>query len=120
MTAGIYGIECKVNKRIYIGKSLNIESRWSGHKAQLRKNKHHNVYLQADWNMYGEDEFAFEILDEIKITDENKYSVNSILEAVERELIFWCCKPLIFSKKPKRQLYNSDFHAYVIPEKGER
>ena len=63
MRSGIYKIENKVNSKVYIGSSNNIKRRWQKHKALLRHNKHQNSHLQAAWNKYGEDNFAFSIVE---------------------------------------------------------
>ena len=39
MTIGIYKIENKINKKIYVGQSINIEKRWKEHKYLLTINK---------------------------------------------------------------------------------
>lgn len=59
---GIYKIENKVNSKVYVGQSVNVESRLMQHRSQLRSNKHRNDYLQHAWNKYGEDNFDFELL----------------------------------------------------------
>jgi len=61
---GIYSITNKVNGKIYIGQSQNIEFRWFQHKNNLNKNKHVNTHLQNAWNKYGEDNFEFCIVEE--------------------------------------------------------
>lgn len=65
-TAGIYQITCTANGKIYIGSSVNIKSRISGHKSKLNKGCHDNKYLQNAWNKYGESSFIFEIINTIE------------------------------------------------------
>lgn len=48
---------------IYVGSSRNINRRISSHKCNLKKNRHSNYYLQSDYNLYGIDGFAFEVLE---------------------------------------------------------
>lgn len=72
---GIYKIENKVNGKVYIGQSVNIENRWKQHKAGLRNNHHRNDYLQKSWNKYGEDNFDFVVLCEC---NENELDDNEI------------------------------------------
>lgn len=60
---GIYKIENLVNHRMYIGQSHKIKQRWSDHKKVLRKGINKNHLLQEDWNKYGEENFAFEIIE---------------------------------------------------------
>lgn len=59
---GIYLIIHKESGRAYVGQSVNIYSRWSVHKAQLRTNTHHCEYLQRAWNKYGEESFEFRVV----------------------------------------------------------
>ena len=64
MTCGIYMIQNLVNGKIYIGQSVDIESRWGKHKSELRGNYHDNKHLQSAWNKYGESNFEFTIMRE--------------------------------------------------------
>lgn len=66
---GIYKITNILNNKVYIGQSINIESRWKGHLNDLNKNKHHSLRLQNSYNKYGKDNFKFEIV-EIVYDDE--------------------------------------------------
>jgi group I intron endonuclease len=63
--AGIYAITCIVDKKMYIGYSVNIKNRWDSHKCKLRKDLHTTPHLQSAWNKYGERMFAFSILEEL-------------------------------------------------------
>ena len=60
---GIYKITCFVNKKVYIGQSLNINTRFYTHKYLLNRKKHFNKKLQHSWNKYGENNFVFEIIE---------------------------------------------------------
>jgi group I intron endonuclease len=61
---GIYKITNTVNEKVYIGQSIDIYTRWTTHKNELRNNRHHNMYLQRAWNKHGEEKFCFDILEE--------------------------------------------------------
>jgi group I intron endonuclease len=63
MTSGIYQIRNATNEKIYIGSAVNITARWNKHLVNLRKTKHHNLYLQNAYNKYGEENFEFSILE---------------------------------------------------------
>lgn len=63
---GIYKIENKVNGKVYIGESLDIERRWGEHIESLNNQMHDNWMLQQDWNTYGEDNFSFNTVKLIK------------------------------------------------------
>lgn len=62
MASGIYRIINRLNEKSYIGSSQNISRRWYLHRAALRRNRHHSVYLQRAWNKYGEAAFEFELI----------------------------------------------------------
>lgn len=56
---GIYYILNTVNKRVYIGRSTDICTRFNQHRYALRKGGHVNRALQADWLEFGEAAFKF-------------------------------------------------------------
>ena len=59
---GIYKITNKVNGKVYIGESLDLERRWKEHLLELGSKQHINLKLQKDYNIYGYEAFEFEIL----------------------------------------------------------
>lgn len=61
---GVYGIVCLANRKLYIGQSVNIQSRFSNHKYKLRKQIHINPGLQKAWNKYGQQFFKLIIVEE--------------------------------------------------------
>jgi len=69
---GIYSITNSVNKKRYIGQSINIIERWRYHKKVLRKNVHNNAHLQKAWNLFGENSFEFIVLEECSKEDLSK------------------------------------------------
>lgn len=74
---GIYKIENKYNRRVYIGKSKDIIHRWSEHEKLLAKRKHHSAKLQEDFDTYGgieAFEFAIvELCDVSELTEKEKF-----------------------------------------------
>jgi group I intron endonuclease len=70
MTVGIYIIRNKLNGKVYVGSSINVEQRWRQHKGLLRKNEHHSPTLQNAWNKYGEEVFEFVIAEEVLNVEE--------------------------------------------------
>lgn len=66
---GIYCIECLKNGKRYIGSSINLMGRYYLHKNELVHNKHKVTELQKDFNLYGANEFEFNVLEEIIIED---------------------------------------------------
>jgi group I intron endonuclease len=68
--SGVYQITNKINKKVYIGSSVDIDKRWIAHKYSLNLNKHHNMYLQRAWQKYTEEDFLFEIVEIVRNKDQ--------------------------------------------------
>lgn len=87
MTIGIYRIYNINNNNSYIGQSKSIESRWLQHKEDLRNNKHHQFYLQKEYNkskkeverQYKNMEL-YEYLDYDKLTIDKYYKIEILKE----------------------------------------
>lgn len=62
-TCGIYKITNKINGKLYIGQSVEIESRWTRHKRELNGFKHKNKHLERAWHKYGKENFTHEIIE---------------------------------------------------------
>ena len=62
---GVYQLRNVVNEKVLIGAALDLPGILNRHKFQLKMGNHPNGALQADWNEFGVENFAFEILDEI-------------------------------------------------------
>ena len=62
---GIYQIINIINGKYYVGSSIDIAKRISIHLHHLRTNKHHSILLQRAWNKYGEENFKFNIIEEV-------------------------------------------------------
>lgn len=59
----IYRIYNVVNKKFYVGSTVNTRERFRSHRRQLRSGGHHCKHLQAAWNKYGEECFKFEVIE---------------------------------------------------------
>lgn len=62
--SGIYQIVNIVNGNCYIDSATDFKTRWALHVKNLNLGKHHSKYLQNAWNMYGESNFQFVILEQ--------------------------------------------------------
>lgn len=69
---GIYSITNKVNGKMYVGQSSDIENRWKKHIRFLNDKSHHNKHLQAAWNKFGEENFEFKVIEECKENELNE------------------------------------------------
>lgn len=66
---GIYAITNTIDDRVYIGQSVCFAERLESHLRNLRRGKHANVGLQADWLHHGEECFSFDVLLSFRTTD---------------------------------------------------
>jgi len=62
---GVYQIRNIANEKVLIGAALDLPGIINRHKFQLKMGNHPNRALQADWNEFGAEGFAFEVLDEL-------------------------------------------------------
>ncbi len=62
MLSGIYQIRNIVTNKIYIGSAVDLNRRRVEHFYYLKRNRHHSILLQRNYNKYGLNCFKFEIL----------------------------------------------------------
>lgn len=65
--SGIYAITNLMNGKKYIGHSFNIKKRWKQHRTSLNRNVSKQPHLQAAWNIYGNSQFAFSIVEPLPL-----------------------------------------------------
>ena len=63
---GVFQVKNIVNGKIFIDSSVNLDKIWNRHRVELNAGSHRNLSLQKDWNEFGESNFTYEILSEIK------------------------------------------------------
>jgi group I intron endonuclease len=80
---GVYQIRNLVNEKVLVGASPNLPGIINRHKFALEMGKHANAALQADWNEFGADKFAFEILDEISPIEGANHDYREDLNSLE-------------------------------------
>lgn len=76
---GIYGIRNKLNGKIYIGQTTDVDLRYKEHFSHLKNNCHQNSHLQNAWNKYGQDCFEFLIVEECSednLTEREQYWID--------------------------------------------
>lgn len=83
MRCGIYKITNNINRKVYIGKSKNIEERWTEHKRLSNldeedwKKDHRccQTPIHKAIRKYGVENFSFEVIEETKEEDLNKREI---------------------------------------------
>lgn len=70
----IYKIENLINHKVYIGLTNNIARRRIRHFTDLKCNRHDNHFLQKEYNIYGKENFSFNIEFEGDVTS-NEISI---------------------------------------------
>jgi group I intron endonuclease len=83
---GIFQIRNVVNNKILVGSSMNLDSIWNRHLAELKFGNHRNRRLQEDWNKFGEENFRFEIISVVK--QDEKENADYKKEVKELEKLF--------------------------------
>lgn len=78
--AGIYKITNVINNKIYVGSSINLKSRKHQHFYRLEKQYHGNNHLQSAYNKYGKDNFKWEIIEYLPLTEDKEENKKLILE----------------------------------------
>ena len=63
---GVFLIRNMTNDKVFVGVGLDLLGIINSHKFQLKMGVHRNRRLQSDWNEFGEENFAFEILDQLE------------------------------------------------------
>ncbi len=104
---GIYKITNIQNGRFYIGSAKRFKERWSNHYSSLRRNRHHNKFLQNDFNKYGEKTFLFEIVEvmhnhatEERRLREQAYIEQSLNDLEKKDLCFNLAKNTVSKEGP--------------------
>lgn len=93
----VYKIHNKVNNKIYVGSAEDWPQRKRWHLNALRRGDHFNKHLQNAWNLYGEENFQFIIIEnlirknqtdlefkKLLVDDREQYYID-ILEATNQE-----------------------------------
>lgn len=81
--AGVFQIKNKINGKVLLGSSLNLNGALNGHRFTLKINSHRNKPLQEDWNQYGEENFMFEILEEVQVREDPNFNLSDELTLLE-------------------------------------
>jgi len=81
--AGVFQVKNLTNGKVLLGSSLNLEGPLNRHRFMLKIGSHTNKALQKDWEELGPDQFAFEILEEVKRKDDPNFNLKDELTLLE-------------------------------------
>jgi group I intron endonuclease len=93
-TTGIYKIVCLEENRVYVGQSKDVGSRWKQHLYLLEAGKHHCSALQEAWNLYGFQQFSFQLVLKCKKT-----------ELTQKEIEVWDLQESCYNGRPTENSY---------------
>ena len=80
---GIFQIRNVQTDKVFVGSTPNLDAVFNRHKFQLNAGGHPSKSLQGDWDELGEENFAFEVLEELPERDNPNYDYSSDLETLE-------------------------------------
>lgn len=60
----VYLLRNRTTNRIYVGRTRAPERRYKQHINALRSKRHTNELMQSDFDLYGEDSFCIEVVDQ--------------------------------------------------------
>jgi len=76
---GAFAVRCSVTHQSWVGSSPNLNAARNSVWFALRQGLHRDPTLQAAWNAHGEEQFHFEILDELD-DDVSRVNLGDILK----------------------------------------
>lgn len=86
LAMGIYAIRNIANGRIYLDKTGNLGGALNRHRLELRWGSHRNKALLTDWREFGEAQFSFEVVEQIKESTDPRFDY---AQTLEDRLAYW-------------------------------
>ncbi|WP_266170127.1 GIY-YIG nuclease family protein [Dyella subtropica] len=86
---GIFSIKNLVTGRTLVDQSINLAGALNRHRMELQLGTHRNKALMEDWRTYGDEHFAFEVLQQIQERAEPDYNY---AEEMAQHLAIWRAK----------------------------
>jgi hypothetical protein len=62
---GVFAVRCLATGRAWVGAAPDLDAARNGAWFTLRTGSHRQPDLQAEWRAHGEDQFRFEVLEEL-------------------------------------------------------
>ena len=63
---GVFAIRNKTTGRVFIDHTLHLDKAYNKHRFQLNMGSHQNKLLQSDWTKDGEENFLYEVIEELE------------------------------------------------------
>ena len=84
---GVFQIRNKINDKLFIGSSMDLTAIWHAQKLQLDFGMHQNTMLQDDWKEFGSENFVYEIIEEIKYSEDKPVNYEKEIKTLEELII---------------------------------
>ena len=81
---GIFAIRSTLANRVWVGASRNLDAAKNGYWFALRLGLHLDKSLQSEWNIHGEQNFAYEVVEKLK-DDVHPLELADLLKAKQAE-----------------------------------
>lgn len=93
----IYSITCISNKKVYIGSSKDVSSRWNSHIYSMENYTHSIPGMIVDWHKYGSSKFHFSILIMVDLKDLRKKE-QELMDKVDPKKLYNKIRAIAISK----------------------
>ena len=80
---GVFQIRNLMNDKIYIASSVDVPSFINRSTFQLNAGAHPSRALQKEWKEFGEENFAFEVLEEVEAREDAGYNYRADVDFLE-------------------------------------
>ena len=81
---GVFLIRNNLNDKVFLAAGVDLNGLINRHRFQLTNGSHTNKQLQADWNELGDNNFAFEIVDELSPQTDAEVDLRAEVEFLEK------------------------------------
>jgi len=81
---GVFQIKNRINNRILVDHSTDMPAKWNRHKSELNFGSHQNKLLLKDWIEFGEINFEYEVLAELKENDQEGVNYRKELKLLQK------------------------------------
>jgi len=81
---GVYQIKNTVNQKIFVESTMNLKT-INGKRFQLEMGSHRNKKLQKEWQEFGEEAFAFEVLEILEKKENDFLDPKDALKKLEEK-----------------------------------